>query len=343
MLEKEGIDLDKRKYARYTLACIGLVLLGIGLVLSLSIGAKSISFQEIKESLAIGEQSMNYNIIRDVRLPRALAATLVGGFLAVSGAIMQGITRNPIAEPSVMGITQGATFTVAVAFVIQRINPAFTLSSTKLMLFAFIGAGISGILVYIVSSRRRGKIDTVKLALAGTALGTLLISLATGLTMATNLSQQLGFWLSGGFAGVSWEGVKLLLFVGSIGVGTAFFMAPKITILSLGEEVAIGLGQKTNLVRFACIIIVIGLTGASVAVGGNIIFVGLVIPQIVKKIVGSDYKHMMPSTFIFGSVLLVYGDILARTINAPYETPIGALTAVLGVPIFIYLIRKGDK
>lgn len=332
--------MKNRKRSRYLLLAAGMILLLIGLLLSVSIGAKHISLEEIWQSLVVGEQGINYKIIRDVRLPRAFAAALVGGFLAISGAIMQGITRNPIAEPSVMGITQGATFTMAIAFVIQKIRPDVVIGSTGLMIFSFLGASISGVLVYVVSARGRGKVDPVKLALAGTALGTLLISLATGLTMATNLSQQLGFWLAGGFATATWQGVKMLVGVGIVGCTLAMLMAPKITILSLGEEVAIGLGEKTNSVRLIGLLIVIALTGASVSVAGNIVFVGLIIPQIVKAIVGADYRHMMPSTFIYGAVLLVYGDILARMINAPYETPIGALTALLGVPVFIYLIRK---
>lgn len=120
-------------------------------------------------------------------------------------------------------------------------------------------------------------------------------------------------------------------------------MAPKITILSLGEEVAIGLGQKTNVVRFISIIVVILLTGASVSVAGNIVFVGLIVPQIAKRVVGADYKFIIPGSMILGSVLLVYSDILARMINPPYETPIGSLTALLGVPMFIYLVRKDTK
>ena len=120
-------------------------------------------------------------------------------------------------------------------------------------------------------------------------------------------------------------------------------MAPKITILSLGEEVAIGLGQKTNLVRFISLILVILLAGSSVAVAGNIVFVGLIVPQIVKAIVGADYKYIIPCSLVLGSILLVYSDIIARMINPPFETPIGSLTALLGVPVFIYLVRKETK
>ena len=325
-----------KKNKAFMLMILGIILLIGGIAVSISLGAKNIDINTILRSILSDGNDINTKIIRDVRVPRVLAAALVGGFLAVSGAIMQGITRNPIAEPSVMGITQGATFMIAVALVLQRINPNLVLGSFAKMIFAFLGASISGLFVYFISSRAGRKVDPVKLALAGTAMGTLLISLA----MYFNLSQELSFWIAGGLTSAKWQGVNLLLIVGSVGLIGAIIMAPKITILSLGEEVAIGLGQRTNLVRFISLIIVILLTGASVSVAGNVVFVGLIVPQIIRGIVGADYKYIIPLSMLFGSVLLVYSDILARTINPPYETPIGSLTALLGVPIFIYLVRK---
>lgn len=331
---------NKKKKIALIMMTLGIIVLIGGIVVSISLGAKNIDIGTIISSIFSDKNDINTKIIRDVRIPRAIAAALVGGFLAVSGAIMQGITRNPIAEPSVMGITQGATFMIAVALVLQRIYPNLVLNSFIKMIFAFLGASISGLLVYFISSRSIRKVDPVKLALAGTAMGTLLISLAMGISMYFNLSQELSFWIAGGLTSAKWQGVKLLLIVGGIGFIAAVIMAPKITILSLGEEVAIGLGQKTNLVRFISLIIVIGLTGASVSVAGNIVFVGLIVPQIIRGIIGADYKYIIPFSMLFGSILLVYSDILARMINPPYETPIGSLTALLGVPIFIYLVRK---
>ena len=330
----------KKKKIAIIVMIIGIVLLAGGILLSISLGAKNIDIYTIIGSIFSDYNDIDTKIIRDIRIPRALAAALVGGFLAVSGAIMQGITRNPIAEPSIMGITQGATFMIAVSLVLQRIYPNLVLDSFSKMIFAFLGASISGLLVYFVSSRSIRKVDPVKLALAGTAMGTLLISLAMGISMYFNLSQELSFWIAGGLTSTKWQGVNLLLIIGGIGFIAAIIIAPKITILSLGEEVAIGLGQRTNLVRLVSLIIVIALTGASVSVAGNIVFVGLIVPQIIRGIIGSDYKYIIPLSMLFGSVLLVYSDILARMINPPYETPIGSLTALLGVPIFIYLVRK---
>lgn len=335
--------LKSKKVKTFLLILISLILLVIGMGISLYIGTKAIDFSTIIRSIFTNDNTLESNIIRDVRIPRVLAAVMVGGFLSVSGAIMQGITRNPIAEPSVMGITQGATFSIAIASIIQKIVPEISIRSTAIMFFAFIGASISGLLVYFFSSKRGRKSDPVKLALAGTALGTLFISLAMGSAMYFNLSQELSFWIAGGLASTKWQGVIMLFVFGCIGMIGAFIMAPKVTILSLGEEVAIGLGQRTNLIRFICIIIVIILTGASVAVAGNIVFVGLIVPEIARGIVGSDYKYIIPSSLILGAVLLVYSDIIARIINPPYETPIGSLTALIGVPIFIYLVRKGGN
>lgn len=332
-----------KKNLTYLLILISLIVLVLGIVLSIAIGAKDMNLSTVIDSLIKMEDGINMRIVKDVRLPRAIAAALVGGFLAVSGAIMQGITRNPIAEPSVIGITQGATFAIAISLVLQKTLPQLIHGNLSVMMFAFIGASISGLFIYFISSKSRGRVNNVKLALAGVALGTLLISLASAISMYFNLSQQLSFWISGGLVGVNWEGVKLLFIAGGIGFILAMVMAPRITILSLGEEVAIGLGQKTNTVRFICIILIILMTGASVSVSGNIIFIGLIVPQIAKGIVGSDYKYIIPSSLVLGAVLLVYTDILSRIINPPYETPVGSITALIGVPIFIYLVRKGEK
>jgi iron complex transport system permease protein len=330
---------DEKRMSRMTIASlviiIGLILLFSGIGLSISLGAKDISLSTVVSSIFTGKDVMDSQIVRDVRLPRAIAAALVGAFLAVSGAIMQGITRNPIADPSIIGITQGATLTISIAFAMQA-----AIGSLGLMVFAFIGASVSGLLVYFLSSRSIKGVDPIKLALAGTALGTLFISFATAIAMYFNLSQQLSFWIAGGLTTAKWQGVQLLSVVGIFGVAAAIVMAPKITILSLGEEVAIGLGKKTNTIRVIGILIVILLSGSSVAVAGNIAFVGLIVPQMVRSLVGPDYKYIIPCSLVMGAALLVFSDIIARMINQPYETPIGSLTALLGVPFFIYLVRK---
>nr|WP_207669247.1 iron ABC transporter permease [Fonticella tunisiensis] len=317
---------------------VSLIILVTGIALSISLGAKQISLSTVFGSIFYEKEGINSQIVRDIRIPRAIAAAQVGALLAVSGAIIQGITRNPIAEPSILGITQGATFTIAVALATQK-----GIGSAGLMIFAFVGASISGFLVYFISSRSIKGVDPVKLALAGIALGTLLISLATAIAMYYNLSQQLSFWISGGLTTAKWSGVKLLFIAGTIGMIASIAISPQITILSLGEEIAVSLGLKTNLIRFLGIIIVILLSGSAVSVAGNISFVGLIVPQIVRGLVGTDYRYIIPCSVVAGAALLVYSDIIARMINQPYETPIGSLTALLGVPIFIYLVRRENR
>ena len=187
-----------KKNITYLLILVSIVVLVFGIVLSITIGAKDMNLSTVIDSLIKMEDGINMRIVKDVRLPRAIAAALVGGFLAVSGAIMQGITRNPIAEPSVIGITQGATFAISISLVLQKKLPQLIHGSFSVMMFAFIGASISGLFIYFISSKSRGRVNNVKLALAGVALGTLLISLASAISMYFNLSQQLSFWISGG-------------------------------------------------------------------------------------------------------------------------------------------------
>ncbi|WDU82775.1 FecCD family ABC transporter permease [Caloramator sp. Dgby_cultured_2] len=185
--------------------------------------------------------------------------------------------------------------------------------------------------------------DPIRLALAGVAIGTLLISLATAIAMIFNLSQQLSFWISGGLSTSKWTSLKLLFYLGIVGIVISILISHKITIISLGDEVATSLGVRINLVRLIAIVAVILLSGSSVSVAGNIAFVGLIVPHIVKFLVGTDYKRIIPTSILMGANLLVYSDIVARMINKPYETPIGSLTALIGAPIFIYLIRRGHR
>lgn len=317
---------------------ISSILLFFGILLSISLGAKDISLLTVFKSIFISKEEVDFQIIRDIRIPRAIAAALVGAFLAVSGAILQGITRNPLAEPSIIGVTQGAIFTIALSLVLKK-----GIGSIGLMIISFLGASFSGLLVYFLSSRSIKKVDPVRLALAGVAIGTLLISLSSAIAMYFNLSQQLSFWISGGLTSAKWISVKLLFIVGILGITAALLISPQITILSLGEEIATSLGVKINLIRFIGIVIVILLSGSSVSVAGNILFVGLIVPQIARGLVGGDYKYIIPSSLVLGATLLVYSDIVARMINQPYETPIGSLTALIGAPIFIYLVRRGHR
>ena len=171
-------------------------------------------------------------------------------------------------------------------------------------------------------------------------MSTFLISLTTIIGLLSNQSQMIGFWVSGGFRNVNWTDFKLISIVAIIGLIIAIFLSPKINILNLGDDVAIGLGESPEKIRLKTILTIIPMCAAAVAVGKNIAFVGLIVPQIVRKLLGEDYRKNIPCAFILGAVLLTFADIAARMLFDPYETPIGVFTALIGVPFFISIARK---
>lgn len=306
-----------------------------GLVVAISAGAKSIPLQTVWNSIFHYEDILDMQLVRDVRIPRVICTALVGGILGVTGAMMQGVTRNPIAEPSLMGITQGATLAIAIAGASQSIYGL--LGNT---VAAFIGALFSGLLVLAFSMKNARNMNLSRLLLAGTALSTFFISMATIIALLTNKSQNLAFWVSGGFRAVSWNSVKLVLVVGGIAAVIALFMAPKINVVNLGEDVCIGLGENPVKIRMFTLLLLIPMCAVCVAVAGNIAFIGLIVPHIVRKLLGQDYRMIMPVSFLFGATLVIWADVLARLVNQPYETPIGLFTSLVGVPLFIWMIRK---
>lgn len=308
----------------------------IGMVIAISFGAKTIPLSTILDSIFhFDETVIDMQLVRNMRLPRVISTFIVGGLLAMSGAMMQGVTRNPIAEPTLMGISQGATFAVAIAGANSTI---YGLLGNSFV--AFLGALASGLLVIAFSMKNARNLNISRLLLAGTALSTLFISLATITALLTGQSQQLAFWVSGGFRSVTWDTVKLLLPIGLICTVYALTLSHKINIVNLGEDVCIGLGENPAKIRFKTLLLIIPICAVCVASAGNIGFVGLIIPYIVRKIFGQDYRIIIPVSFLLGATLLVWADIFARLSNQPYETPIGLFTSLIGVPLFIYMIRK---
>ena len=306
-----------------------------GLTVAISAGAKSIPLQTVWNSIFHYEDILDMQLVRDVRIPRVICTALAGGILGITGAMMQGVTRNDVAEPSLMGITQGATFAIAIAGANSTIYGL--LGNT---VAAFIGAMISGLLVLAFSMKNARNMNLSRLLLAGTALSTFFISMATIIALLTNKSQNLAFWISGGFRAVTWDSVKLVLIVGGITTVIALFMAPKINVVNLGEEVCIGLGENPVKIRMITLLLLIPMCAVCVAVAGNIAFIGLIVPHIVRRLLGQDYRMIMPVSFLFGATLVIWADVLARLVNQPYETPIGLFTSLVGVPLFIWMIRK---
>ena len=312
-----------------------LLLLVVGLVLAVRLGSVHIAFSDIFNSIFNYSETLELMLVRDVRIPRALSVLMTGGILGVTGAMIQGVTRNPIAEPSILGVSQGATLVIAIFYA-----AGIGITTKNVMIASFIGALITGLIVLGFISKKANNNSIAKILLAGTAMSTFFVSLTTVIGLLTNQSQMIGFWVSGGFRNATWADFKLVFVVGLIGLIIAILLSPKINILNLGDDVAIGLGESPEKIRFITLMVMIPMIAAAVAVGKNIAFVGLIIPQVVRKILGEDYRKNIPCSFLLGAVLLTYADIAARMLFNPYETPIGVFTAIIGIPFFISVARK---
>lgn len=334
--------LMKRLSAPHPAALILITSIGALLLImiaSISIGVSDIGWRDIIDSFtAFDSSSTSHIIIRDLRIPRILAAALVGAFLAVSGVIMQALTLNPLASPSIMGVTSGSAFMIAFAFAFYPQS-----SYWQLILWSFAGAGLGTGMVFLIGSLSKRGLTPVKLALAGAAVSALLQSLSTIIAIHFNVARDISFWFAGGVAGVRMESVRLIGILAFAGLIVAFALSRSLTIMGLGEEMAKGLGIRIGWIKFVSVLVVLILTGAAVSIAGTVGFVGLVIPHIAKKVMGMNYRWVIPGSAVFGAGLLVLADIAARTINPPYETPVGALTALIGVPFFLFLARKEGR
>ena len=305
------------------------------LALSITLGAADISVNTVFAALFHFDGSFNHLIIRTVRLPRVLAGVSVGAALAVAGAIMQGLTRNPLASPGILGVNAGASFAVVLAVLLLGSPPLSTYA-----LFAFIGAAGAAVFVYALGSVGRGGATPLKLTLAGAVFTAFISSFTTAiLIMDQNTLDQVRFWTAGSLSG---REMSLLvrttpyIFVGLIG---AMLLGRQITTLSLGDDVATGLGQNTGWLKIVAAVMVVLLAGGAVALAGPIGFVGLVVPHVVRFLVGVDYRWILPYSALLGGVLVTLADIGARLIIRPQELPVGVMMALVGAPFFIYLAR----
>lgn len=309
-------------------------------VLSVRMGTKSIPKEVVFDAIFnFDESNVDHIIIRNNRLPRSIAVLVVGGFLAVAGSIMQGITRNYLASPSLMGVNDGSAFLITIAMVFYP-----GLSNGSLILVSIIGSVIGAVLVLGIGSSIKNGLSPVRLAIIGTIVGSFLSSLGSPIAMYFQVSQSISSWYNTKVHTVNSDLLKIIIPIGVIGIIVAIIIAKDITISSLGEDIAISLGQRTNIVKYLSMGAVVLLTATSVALVGKIAFVGLVIPNITRMIVGHDYKYIIPYSLIGGAFFLGLCDLLSRYIAFPFETPIGTVTAIIGVPFFLYMIKtKGGS
>lgn len=274
-------------------------------------------------------------VIRDIRIPRVIATALVGAGFAVAGAIMQGTTRNPLADSGVMGVNSGAALGLAICYALLP-----GMGHIANMIGAFIGAAVAVLVVNGAAMSRRGGMTPIRLVLAGTAVSMLFISLSQGVALAFDVSQDILYWTVGSVAQCSWTQLKVFAPVIVIGLILAMLMSRQISAMSLGEDVARGLGIDTGRVMVLSSVVVLLLAGASVSIVGSVAFIGLVVPHTVRRFVGVDYRLVIPRTAILGAVLVVVADMAARMINPPSIVPLGAVIALIGVPFFLYLARS---
>lgn len=317
------------------------MILGFGILILFSVASISFGAAEMKLTTAweaifrFNPNSTEHQIIQTLRLPRTAADLIVGCSLAICGAVMQGTTRNPLADSGLMGISSGATFAMALC---MAFLPARTYGQT--MLFACMGAAAATAMTYFIASLGKRGMTPQRLVLAGISISMLFGAFSQYLSIRYHLGHALAYWTAGGTAGAKWSELLMVLPLFAVGVLIAIALSPSITVLSLGEEVATGLGLKTRVVKGISTLIVLVLTGLSVIIVGPVGFVGLITPHIVRYVVGVDYRYIIPASGLYGAVLTVFADLVGRLINKPYETPIGIIFAVIGVPYFLYLARK---
>jgi iron complex transport system permease protein len=329
--------MTRNKFFIVKLLAFTILLLFVA-VLALVFGAKDTSMKEVWLAITSTTTTDTITILREIRLPRIVGALLVGAALAVSGAIMQGVTRNPLADPGILGVSAGASVALALTMALLPSANYFVI-----MILCFLGASIGTCIVVGISSLSSTQFSPLKIVLAGSAVSAFLFAIADGVSIYYKISKDVSMWTAGGFIGANWSQLKIIGPAILVGIIIALFLARSLSLLSLNEDVAIGLGQNVVFMKLVLFLIISLLAGASVALAGNLAFVGLMIPHIVRSIVGQDYRYILPMSVIIGAIFMVFCEMLGRTLNAPYETSLTAIVSVLGLPFFLYIVRKGVK
>ena len=315
---------------------VAVLALLLAVLLSLAVGARTVAPAAVVDALLHGGHSDAAEVVREMRVPRTLIGLMVGAALALAGTALQGITRNPIADPGVLGISQGASAAVVLAIAYAGIH---TLSGY--VWFAFAGAAVASVAVYAIASRGRGGATPVKLALGGAAINALLVSVTMAvLTTKASALDEFRFWQVGSIAGREARVAQQIWPFLLVGVVLVLSVARGLDALALGEDVAKGLGRNVAAVRIVGGIGATALTGAGVAAAGPIAFVGLAVPHIARAIVGGDHRWVLPMATLIGPDMLLVSDVVGRIVLPPGEVPAGVMTALIGVPFLVALVRR---
>lgn len=318
---------------KYVVLIVLAAVLAVVMMLSVGYGVMEMSWIDIIRTLFSGGDSIEFQIIYNLRLPRTLLGALVGAALAVAGVILQAVMRNPLASPGIIGVSSGAGLAAVVALMI------FPALSGWLIPVAFGGAFITATAVYLLAWKRG--VEPVRLLLAGVAVSSLLGAMSTAI-MLFNSEKVAGIldFAIGSLSTRSWPQLELVAPYIIAGLAVAVIIAPKLNILGLGDEIAVGLGMNVERMRLCFIALAALLAGAAVSVVGLLGFVGLIAPHIVRMIIGGDSKILIPGAAIFGAVLVVGSDTAGRVVIAPEELPLGIIMALLGPPFFLWLLRR---
>lgn len=331
---------ERRKRLRTSAVLVILAALAlVALWCDINAGYRSISLEELGQILSgTASQSLTYTLV-DLRLPRVLTSLLVGVGLSLSGCLLQGVSRNDMADPGVLGINAGAGLLVAafIVFVPAGLFP----SAVALPVLAFAGSAAVAFLGWRLSVVR-GASSPRRLLLIGVALATGLSS-ATSLLMLRMSDGDYAFvqnWIAGSIWGASWENVAILAVGLALLVAGALYASRTLNVLGLGEAAATGLGVNVPRATAALTAVAVGASGLACAVGGGLTFVGLVCPHMARRLVGPNFRVLVPACVLVGAVLMLLADIISRTLLAPNEIPVGIVAAVIGAPYFLYLLAK---
>ncbi|WP_395571233.1 FecCD family ABC transporter permease [Streptomyces sp. BK79] len=311
------------------------VVLAAVMTASLAFGSRSVAWSDVWAALGGAEHTLEEAAVAK-RVPRTLLAVVVGAALGLSGAVMQGVTRNPLADPGILGVNMGASLAVVTA--IAHFGLA---SASGYIWVAMLGAALTAAFVYAVGSLGRGGATPLKLALAGAAISAALASLVSAVVLPRNdISDTFRLWQIGGVGGASWDQLgSVLPFLGA-GFVICLAAARALNSLALGDDLAAGLGERVALVRAGAALGAVVLCGASTAVAGPIVFVGLVVPHTCRLLVGVDHRWLLPFSALSGAILLTAADVVGRVVARPAEIDVGILTAIIGAPFFIHIVRR---
>ncbi|MFC2470602.1 MAG: FecCD family ABC transporter permease [Lachnoanaerobaculum gingivalis] len=327
--------MKKKNFLLGMILCMALLF--IFAVFSISFGAKQIAFSKVIDVI-LGKDvdSLEATIIQQ-RIPRTVFGILAGGALGISGALMQSITRNPIADPSILGVNTGASLFVVAGIAFLNITAAY-----QYIWLAIIGAGIAAFFVYSVASIGKDGATPLKLALSGAAVSIVLGALVSTIMLPDDrVLQAFRFWQVGSIGSATWDNISLISPFLIMGFIISMFISRYLNNLALGDEASTALGTNVVITRSVGALASVLLCGATTALAGPIGFVGLIVPHLIRLIYGSEMEKILPLSFLGSGILLLVSDLIGRIIGSPGETEVGIITAVLGAPVFIFAIRKG--